>query len=291
MSTETEPEILYHYCSNDAFLKIVGGKSIWLSYLSLSNDSEEGKWAKKVFITYCEKRGLSNEDTNSLGAQFDYLIHTIGAVGFSLSERGDTLSQWRGYADNAAGFAIGFSKSYFLARENQTDAQSPKFVVRQLIYDDAEQEKSVAKIADKIISYVKDGALKFPFGSLLNPNCAERVGRIQELYGMMSWSFPMFMDHLYKLKNTAFEEEAEWRLVSIVVKGDSLDDIKEMEFRATHDRIIPYRTLELTKTNIPAIKRVVLGPRNITPIPVIKGFLAKHGHENVEVVPSTASYR
>lgn len=39
------------------------------------------------------------------------------------------------------------------------------------------------------------------------------------------------------------------------------------------------------------IRKVVLGPRNITPISVIKGFLAKHGHEDVEVVPSKASYR
>lgn len=32
----------------------------------------------------------------------------MSALGFCLSEDGDVLSQWRGYADNAQGVAIGF---------------------------------------------------------------------------------------------------------------------------------------------------------------------------------------
>jgi hypothetical protein len=291
MSTETDPEILYHYCSNDAFLKIVGGNSIWLSDLSLSNDSMEGKWAKSIFTKCCEKSDLSEKDVISLGSYFDNFAHLVGAVGFSLSEHGDTLSQWRGYANNGAGIAVGFSKPYLFTLADQQDAQHPRFVIKKVTYDESAQESLIAEIANRIISYVEAGALCFPFGGILAPISDERVSEIKNLHNKMALSFPLFLGHLYQLKNPAFLEEGEWRLVSIVVRGDSLDDLKNMQFRATHDRIIPYRTLELTKTDQPTIKRVILGPRNITPISVVEGFLAKHGHENVEVIPSTASYR
>lgn len=97
------------------------------------------------------------------------------------------------------------------------------------------------------------------------------------------------------LRTPAFSEEAEWRLISIIVgrgaEWEPSSDLKSMEFRALRDRIVPFRAHPLHHEGQSPIKRVVLGPRNITPISVVKGFLAKHGHEDVEVIPSTASYR
>lgn len=103
-----------------------------------------------------------------------------------------------------------------------------------------------------------------------------------------------FIQTLYLIKNETFSEENEWRIISSYsnnINTDSSNSITKMKFRASHDKIIPYRTLDLTKLDQPIIKRVILGPRNITPISVIKGFLAKHGHDDVEVVLSSATYR
>jgi hypothetical protein len=46
MSTKPQPpDILYHYCSVDTFQSIILSKTLWLSDLSKSNDSKEGKIA------------------------------------------------------------------------------------------------------------------------------------------------------------------------------------------------------------------------------------------------------
>ena len=37
---------LYHYCSNDTFLSILRNSELWLSELTLSNDSMEGIWVR-----------------------------------------------------------------------------------------------------------------------------------------------------------------------------------------------------------------------------------------------------
>jgi hypothetical protein len=41
------PDILYHYCSNATFLSIIESNTIRLSDLSLSNDSQEGRWGRQ----------------------------------------------------------------------------------------------------------------------------------------------------------------------------------------------------------------------------------------------------
>ena len=39
----TSPNTLYHYCSTESFVSMVRGASLWLSSLSLSNDTMEGR--------------------------------------------------------------------------------------------------------------------------------------------------------------------------------------------------------------------------------------------------------
>ena len=48
-SNEEMPEYLYHYCSNASLLDILASHKVRLSDLSLSNDSLEGRWVRKVF--------------------------------------------------------------------------------------------------------------------------------------------------------------------------------------------------------------------------------------------------
>lgn len=40
---------LYHYCSTSTFLSIIANRSIWLSSMSLSNDTMEGKLVRHIF--------------------------------------------------------------------------------------------------------------------------------------------------------------------------------------------------------------------------------------------------
>lgn len=104
--------ILYHYCSNNAFHSIIENSSIWLSSLSLSNDSMEGKLVAEIIGLIAKDDELDQAATERLQESVFRLEQFVDGLGFCLSECGDLLSQWRGYADDATGVSIGFSKNY-----------------------------------------------------------------------------------------------------------------------------------------------------------------------------------
>src|SRR5688572_10740032 len=109
--TGKESTTLYHYCSNEALVSIVAGKQICLSLLSLSNDSMEGKWIRKFFEDACKAEGVNALDEQALLRHLDNFIEMSEALGFCMSGDGDVLSQWRAYAGNGGGVAIGFDSN------------------------------------------------------------------------------------------------------------------------------------------------------------------------------------
>ncbi|WP_454913808.1 hypothetical protein [Stutzerimonas chloritidismutans] len=51
-------ETLYHYCSTGTFAAILQTQSIWLSSLTLSNDSMEGQLVKETIIRLAKEDNL-----------------------------------------------------------------------------------------------------------------------------------------------------------------------------------------------------------------------------------------
>lgn len=97
----------------------------------------------------------------------------------------------------------------------------------------------------------------------------------------------LFTSSSYLLKSNAFQEEFEWRLISLLIKtGDDA-----CSFYPIFDRIKPYRTFKLAELGINPIEEIVLGPKNITPKYVLESFLKQSGFKDVKVSSSEASYR
>lgn len=76
-------------------------------------------------------------------------------------------------------------------------------------------------------------------------------------------------------------------MVSILIRKSA----EGYSHRASRERIIPYRSFELTPSANPTFTEVVLGPKHETPVPVVKSVLKLAGFGGVEVRPSSASYR
>lgn len=120
-STDDE-SVLYHYCSPETFLAVIQSRTIRFSDLHLLNDVEEGRYGYYVFVEAANKI-LGKADVNPLYHDISKeLIERVDATwsqfGFYLSSfvacfstDGDSLSQWRAYASDAAGFALGFRAS------------------------------------------------------------------------------------------------------------------------------------------------------------------------------------
>lgn len=107
-------EIVYHYCSVDTFFNIIRNSSMWLSDIAKSNDYQECIRCRE-FVNKGMEEYLRN-DVEALKAWKTWYENGVYS-NFSMktfcvcfSESKDKLSQWRGYAQDGKGIAIGFNK-------------------------------------------------------------------------------------------------------------------------------------------------------------------------------------
>lgn len=217
------PETLYHYCSLDTFYNIVKNKSIWLSDLSKTNDSQELVWLKGIV----ERKLLPQVEKNireevsgwdEWKVTRDLLKHSdfkISCWGFCLSKKKDNLGQWRGYADDGAGIAIGFKYNVlkkFIPSTTRNSLLEPNLTLNEIHYkneeelleeitkkaDEIENKEDICKIITELVNQIK-GNSEVKFSS-------EEAAKIIVEALIAITEFPF-----YKMK--AFEEEEEWRIV------------------------------------------------------------------------------
>ncbi|MEY9543641.1 hypothetical protein ABIE85_006701 [Bradyrhizobium diazoefficiens] len=287
--------MLYHYCTNHTFLSIIESRAIWLSDFTLSNDRLEGKWLRNLLVERCERENLYPALIERALKFFDLGASRLGAAGFCMSEEGDLLSQWRGYAGDGSGVSIGFSKEYLEALAGALLAQrsGEALSLHRIAYSREDQFNLVESILNDVVRAVKAGALDT--GSILAPLEGERKVEVDSQFRNLTASFLSLHLVQYRAKNPAFSEEREWRLISHVLsystEESALGDLSKMNFRAGQDRLIPYRVLPLGEASLPRIAEVILGPKNITPSRYVNAALERYGWKDVSVRVSAASYR
>lgn len=284
---------LYHYCSLETFTSIASNKCIRLSSLSLSNDSMEGRWTQERFADVSRSvwRGQTLETVLEQSA---LLPDLYGAFGFCLSSRHDKLSQWRGYADDGHGVCIGFRANMLSALGRNRRLLPHECKLTRIVYDLQEQEDLLRPVAMALQStfsaYVQEAIhrsrtqTEISSRREIDKNLLSEPMR-RDAIGKMGKKLPPI---LYRLKNPAFEEEEEWRLVS-TYPIDQVSMYPTLGFHPRRSTISPYVALEFTKKP-ELIESVTLGPKNGTPVSVMKLFLDRLGLD-AEVLTSKATYR
>jgi hypothetical protein len=286
--------IYYHYCSTASFHAIVQSHALWLSSLSLSNDTMEGKLVASAIVRLAERDSLDEDDVRRIQDNIGFFEENIDGLGFCLSEDGDLLSQWRGYAENATGVAIGFSAEYldWLSKASLGRTESG-FILQNVKYEPSAHEALVEPTYSKVRQLIKDGAFKMPSMSGLfslgsaDQELKQKDAAIQEANTKLSRAFISLIPQLFRLKAYAFREEREWRLLSHLVK----DGEDTCSHRAVDNRIVPYREVKLVEIERSPIAEVILGPKHGTPPKIVEDFLKLNHYGLVKVRPSAASYR
>lgn len=278
---------LYHYCSNQTLIAILSGSNIRTSDLTLSNDTMEGKWVRKIVEDTCKKYDLLPGKRDDFYARVDSMCNTVAALGFCLSTEGDMLSQWRGYAEGGAGISIGFRKAYL----EKLCASKPNSVLLALKEVEYDVEKQLAAIKTEIDAitpdYLKALAPHNPFAK--KSETAEQIQKDAQLalgIGMLK-----FVPHLFTMKNPAFSEERESRIISLVIRANFEIDDMRVQYRGYADRIVPFEDIPMNALDVSPITEIILGPRNITPESVVRGLLLKTKFKDVAIKRSTASFR
>ena len=279
-------QILYHYCGLDAFLSIIKNSTLWLSDIRKSNDYLECVYCRDKIN---EKiRGFLEDDKEALEAwNFGYNINSdlsMDMISYvaCFSENKDQLSQWRGYADNGAGIAVGFSRESFA---DLKEAAPSHISFRKVIYDEKEQEKFIERIARESIKAMETKPV------------AQVAAELNQNYRLQ---FPV-------LKNASFEEEAEWRIIF----NDSFSKRKRhvgknilfsgIRYTVREKRLVSYIEMDFSKLKHNAIKEIWIGPKAEVEIQDILHLLDVYGYyddvENynesapIKIAHSASSYR
>lgn len=322
-----EDMLLYHYCSNEVMISILKKKQLWMTDISHSNDYNElllflpdvyyaieDQYNKSPFdMLYKGKRG--NQALNLLLRNVDDYINKslqkgdITSFVVCFSEKGDLLSQWRGYANDAYGFSIGFSKNE-LANYSKKDCFNGMLSFHKVKYINKDYANIIIKKhSNEILQYIKNIRIEVKKIFRLRDLNEEQTEFMMAilLYGKLA----TFMIDSLRYKWDSYQEENEWRLYfnSITKDEESLfgEESKlpewsffdkdllnfrgKMDFYSKEDCILPYYPINLSELSAKPIKQVLVGPKNRSYSQDIKLLFAKAQFQIPNVSKSTIAYR
>lgn len=251
----------------------------------------EGKIVSQTMLRIAEKDSLSAHDLVELEKDLGFFDEAVDGLGFCFSKEGDLLSQWRGYAADGTGVAIGFSRGYLLEQCGTLTNSNNElaFSLGEVAYELDEHENLVKEVYEKIKPYINEGAFRPHMATLLtlgDPEFEQKRLAVKTLRKNLNDELLSLIGLLFRLKGPAFKEESEVRLFSYFLKIGA----ETCDYRAVQDRIIPYRRFNLSLEDSP-IAKVILGPKHATPPWTVQRFLQNYGYGDVMISRSSASYR
>lgn len=267
--------ILHHYTSGAGLLGILESKQVWASNMHSLNDSKELAHAielgKAAIYKVLNTTGR-NEDCDYYNAITQALdsIARVNLYVSCFSAVDDSLSQWRGYCPPGFGYSIGFD-----GYELEKIAKEQGFILKKCIYDDFDQRRIIGDWASRRVN-------EMLVGLRLAQNSDEFV---RNTSGAM---IDEFMEFAPFLKDRAFKDEEEWRLVSLVNSNDP-----RLMLRAGKSLLISYLPINLLLgPSSPLIWNIRVGP---TPHPELASTALTHYFNKLKirngVGPSRVPYR
>lgn len=264
-ATRIPPNELYHYTSGQSFVSIINSQYLFATERSFLNDPNEFEWGLNEINSI-----INNLNDNQYSSNFIEQIKlslmekqqdNLRLFVLSLSANSDLLSQWRAYAEDGKGFAIGLDgkvlrdRSGFgenVLRDIDVNKYPNEFVytyhLLQVIYNKFDQKT----ILNKFVEF----AYKF-WNKIEDKNDNDAL-----LF------FRLMVEHrlkeiLISLKNPGYQEEQEWRIVTTLHKNSN-----KIKYRYGKFGITPYVLINLSSRDILPIAKlpissILLGPKSL----------------------------
>lgn len=316
-------KMLYHYCSTQKCFDILSNKCLRLSDIGKSSDYSElslffpdifyeieNAFIYKPFEFHYESANGIEAMRHFLTRSYRYWDDKFVSGDFynyvlCFSEKSDSLSQWRGYADDAHGCSLGFSKS---ALKNY-----------------CEKTKGVLEFVK--IEYLVQAGIK----RITRDSALEALDKLKKLRDFVVDNFThdyfspetdkmvqnFFNDELeiifiksLKYKSYDFYEEQEWRIFFNIIPfknelkretkdlylgelfDKTIDFIQErVKFVCVADDLVSFCPIEFDEFVQSPIKELWLGPKNKARVNDVELFLMKHQYMKVDVLESKITYR
>ncbi|QHF24216.1 DUF2971 domain-containing protein [Rathayibacter sp. VKM Ac-2804] len=207
--------MLWHYTDATAAVSMIRNKEFWASHVRHMNDTGEmQQFADRIAqaLRVQVKLPINSEIVESIERAIDGFESWLEVNYFvvSFSQEPDSLSQWRGYGGTGQGYALGFAKSML------TDINGWRLV--ECAYVDEVARDFAAEIVNDGLRAVRAGGFEYEIPE----------GRVWQAI------YPRAITEAPSVKDQAFREEREWRLVGGPFPGGSV------EVRAGRRGMLPY---------------------------------------------------
>jgi hypothetical protein len=317
------PTTLYHYASPSGFLGVIEHSAMWATDVRFLNDAQELRYAWDEFQrVLAERVEVDSPYREAYRTELD-VVASLKATDLDemefrvfaacLSELSDDVPQWRSYASDGHGVALGFDAEqifmlkvpYFrhivggklepLTADNTGEQMTWPAVLRQVTYGVEERQKAIAGELYQIEQACGTDDASSPYSRKFN-----LIHRV-----------PSHLGSLAHVKHDGFKSEQEWRLTiqehfpgSTASQISALTDLNprvlwssipkttvDVKFReGGHALFKPYTSVPFPKS---ALVEVVLGPNVKADLakPVFRRLLDRHGFQRTVIRPSTMPYR
>jgi hypothetical protein len=237
---ERLPETLFQYTNGAGLKGIVETGQIWLTNIFDLNDPSEFLHGVQYASEYLQEISARNEDL-AVSAFCDVMLGSLsppyGGLGVfvaSFSEAGDDLGQWRAYASNGGGYALGVSSAVFPQSESMDIIPNCGVAMGRVNYREESIRAWQRECVDRAITTLQEIEKILP----------EKV-KAQKAKLLFELSFqlaaPIFWNSL-TTKHSAYENEREYRLILL----GALDNLNPyIQTRLKGDHIVPYVAVPL----------------------------------------------
>lgn len=256
-SVEMRPSqsLIYHYTDDIGLKGIIESGQLWLSDIfSLSDPSELShglSHAAKILNSKTENGPTDAKAFSEKFANFckDGVQESAHYFVCSFSYDDDDLGQWRAYADNGHGYALGFDAQILVdvLVRNEADSDIRNIRTFPLAYDDTELVDINRQLIESTLPLISLPSTKALSSRQIN-NYLRDLSINLSLYSLEA--------ALY-FKHKAYENEKEFRFLQISRSNIPAPNVK---WRHQPYELVKYIEFDWRSLRPGALKRIVVGP-------------------------------
>lgn len=287
VESQTRPPIVYHYTNDSGLKGILETGQLWLTDIFSLNDPSELTHGFSVAIDALTSKVASDSAVGqkfaknfAAFAEHEAIPKTAHFFMCSFSSCGDDLGQWRAYADNGRGYAVGFDaealENGFTKRDGIPIPNNSTF---HITYNDARLLGIQSQIVEKMRNLIM-----LPAGrGLQNAAITVYMAELQMLLTLHILQTILFFKH------EAYANEREFRFLQI----HRADEPPTVKVRARGYGLVKYREFDWRAIAPDALKKIIVGPAAVygTASQFAQDCLGLFHFKNVEVARSKIPYR
>jgi len=248
------PSIIYHYTNDTGLRGILESGKLWLTDMFNLNDPSELRHGLSHVVRILMTKAAANgsDDEKAFAQKFDDLVagemyqKLAHYFILSFSAVGDDLGQWRAYADNGRGYALGFEAQEIVrAFKSPMGVAIPNNATFPITYDDGKCSEIHKTVIEQMFDLIAHGQ------KMDADSKREYSNHLFALLAMHAFRVALVFKH------KAYKNEKEIRFIEIHPKELAAAEIK---VRSRPYSLVKYRECDWRSVAPKALKKIVIGP-------------------------------